>query len=140
MKLRTRFYDGGSRSFFGTEQFSGALTNAPQRQHQSGNQGTLPFSGLGGWSRPSANRGSTSGKTLPPDNWGLTKLTEILERAVAANADAVEFEYDSSGDLEVSYMSGNTGLGTMLDKRERPGEILAAIRKSARMRGYRGKM
>jgi hypothetical protein len=75
-----------------------------------------------------------------PDHGGLNKLTEILERAVAANADAVEFEYDSAGDLEVCFLSGNSGLGMVLDMRERPREVIAAIAKVAKMRSFRGKM
>ena len=44
-------------------------------------------------------------------------LQQILEDALKGKANAVEFEYVSEG-LEVSYMFGNTGVGSILTDRE----------------------
>ena len=46
-------------------------------------------------------------------------LTEIVARAVAGGADAVELEYESGRCLEVIFRSGNSGAGYLLDREAR---------------------
>jgi hypothetical protein len=56
----------------------------------------------------------------------IRALQSILEDAVQGSAGAVELEYVTEG-LEVSYMFGNTGLGTVLTDRELIGKVTSAI-------------
>lgn len=68
---------------------------------------------------------------------GLRTLTDILCRAVEIRADSVQLEYDR-GELEVYFVSGATGIGTVVD-RDAAGQIVESIveqaRPSARRRG-----
>jgi hypothetical protein len=57
---------------------------------------------------------------------GHERLMEILAKAVAVEADCVEFEYDSGHCLEVTFMSGNSGGGFSLPS-ELGGEVMDAI-------------
>jgi hypothetical protein len=43
-------------------------------------------------------------------------LDDILEVALRSNSTGVSLEYDSSGDLEVTYFSGNSGLGVAVSE------------------------
>jgi len=38
-------------------------------------------------------------------------LNDVFEAALHANATDVTFEYDSSGDLEITYYHGSSGIG-----------------------------
>jgi hypothetical protein len=65
-------------------------------------------------------------------------LTEILERAVDANAETVVLEY-ATGGLEVSYMFRNTGIGEILHDRALVEAIMAcAWDKAKQARRSRG--
>jgi hypothetical protein len=63
---------------------------------------------------------------------GLQALQRILEDAVERGADAVELEYVSEG-LEVNYMFGDMGLGTVLANHELTGEIVGVVVDKARL-------
>lgn len=65
------------------------------------------------------------------------ELVAILDRAVAAGADAVEFEYASGSGLEVTFMCGNTGLGEILHDRDLKSALMTSIVKSTGLRASR---
>jgi hypothetical protein len=65
------------------------------------------------------------------------ELVAILDRAVEAGADAVEFEYASGGGLEVTSMSGNTGMGELLRDRDLERTLMTSIIKSTGVRASR---
>lgn len=60
------------------------------------------------------------------------KLQQILEEAINIGADSIELEYDDGG-LEVCYMLGNTGFGTILADRKLIGEIIGLIIDQAKL-------
>jgi hypothetical protein len=67
-------------------------------------------------------------------------LCGVLEDALRTGADAVKLEYEGSG-LEVSFMFGNTGLGSVIVDRELERGIIAALVEKAKLdRRSRGKM
>lgn len=71
---------------------------------------------------------------------GFQMLTEILEDAVDSGADSVRLEYVSEG-LEVSYMFGNAGLGSVITDPEVEREIIRYIVENARLeKRPRGRM
>jgi hypothetical protein len=58
-----------------------------------------------------------------------SSLDDVLEMALRNNATSVSLEYDSSGDLEVTYFAGHTGLGVavsnMADQRRIISQLVA---------------
>ncbi len=56
----------------------------------------------------------------------LERLNKILTDAAAHGAEAVEFEFNSGRQLEVTFHAGNMGIGSLLD-RESGNAIMDAI-------------
>ena len=56
-------------------------------------------------------------------NEALGKLQQILEEAIDIGADSIELEYVDGG-LEVCYMLGGMGVGTILADRRLVSEII----------------
>ena len=63
-------------------------------------------------------------------------MLDILSLAIAGGANAIEWDRDSDGSLEVSFLSGNTGIGFILNRAEGL-DFVAYIRE--RRRASRGK-
>jgi hypothetical protein len=60
-------------------------------------------------------------------------LTEFLENAVEVGADAIEMEYASGGGLEVCFMAGANGMGSVLEDRRLIGELISSIVEKAKL-------
>jgi hypothetical protein len=66
---------------------------------------------------------------------GEELLTAIVKQAIDGGADAVELEYDSAGHLEVMFMAGNSGAGSVITESERKRALVDALWKNAKLRG-----
>jgi hypothetical protein len=56
-----------------------------------------------------------------------SSLDDILEMALRYNATSVSLEYDSSGDLEVTYFAGHTGLGVAVSDQAHKERIISEL-------------
>jgi hypothetical protein len=61
-----------------------------------------------------------------------SSLNDVLETALRYNATGVSLEYDSSGDLEVTYFAGYTGLGVAVSNSTDKRRIISQLGKRAR--------
>ena len=59
-------------------------------------------------------------------------LESLLEDAVADGADSIDLEYVSDG-LEVTFMFGNSGIGSVVDDRILAGELIRLIVERAKL-------
>ena len=57
----------------------------------------------------------------------ITKVQEIVDQAVDANADSVTIEFAKEGGLEVYFVVGHTGVGGILVDRTLEGEVMGLI-------------
>ncbi len=64
---------------------------------------------------------------------GLRLLTELLEKALDGGADAIQLEYASGGGLEVCFMCGHTGIGSLLRDRTLIRELIQTIYQLAKL-------
>jgi hypothetical protein len=62
-----------------------------------------------------------------------SSLDDVLEMALRNNATSVSLEYDSSGDLEVTYFFGHTGLGVAVSNSADKRRIISELGKRARL-------
>ncbi len=65
--------------------------------------------------------------------WTAAKLTEILESAADSGADGIDLEWVPEG-LECCYISGNTGVGSIITDAVVAENIIDAIVTRARLR------
>jgi len=65
-------------------------------------------------------------------NEARQKLQHIIEEAIDIGADSIELEYVDDG-LEVCYMLGSTGFGTLLADRALESEIIELIISEAKL-------
>ena len=65
-------------------------------------------------------------------NEARQKLQQIIEEAIDIGADSIELEYVDSG-LEVCYMLGSSGVGTILADRMLESEIVELIISKAKL-------
>lgn len=61
-------------------------------------------------------------------------LDDVLEMALRCNATSVSLEYDSSGDLEVTYFAGHTGLGVAVSNQTHKRRILSQLVTRAKLK------
>src|ERR1044071_4529443 len=62
-----------------------------------------------------------------------SSLDDVLEMALRYNATTVSLEYDSSGDLEVTYFAGHTGLGVAVSDSADKRRIISQLVKRAKL-------
>ncbi len=62
-----------------------------------------------------------------PENLGLAKMQEIVDRAIDSAADSVTIEFAKEGGLEIVFMFGNTGVGDILVGRDLEVEVMTLI-------------
>jgi hypothetical protein len=65
--------------------------------------------------------------TKTPEELAIAKLQEIIEKAVDSEADSITIEYAKEGGLEVCFIFGVTGVGSVLVDRTLEGEVMNLI-------------